>query len=313
MKGRAMFNAVGAAIVALALASIAVAQEMPPNYREVLSYLARKGDYADGVLKVGIPRSDLKVSVAGIVLPTSFGFGGWLGFTKGDGGIDVMMGDLVLQQEEVNPVMSALLEKGLEVTALHNHFFWEEPRIFYMHVHGHGEAVDLAHKVKPALDLIGHVASPGVRAAATSYGEQNGPEITAGKLDAAKLNSIIGHKGDVDGPVYKVTVGRSDLNVKEMGATINSRMGLNSWAAIFGSDDRAAIAGDIAMQEDEVNGVLKTLRSNRLDVVAVHHHMIGVRPEIIFLHYWGTGPAATLAEGFMAALQQLGKEERLGQ
>ncbi len=287
----------------LFVATGALAQNVPADYQEVLHYLTRKGDYADRVLKVGIPRNDLSVRVAGVSTPTSFGFGGWVAFTRGDGGMDVMMGDLVLLQEEVNPVMSALLGNGLEVTALHNHFFWEEPRIFYMHVHGHGGALELARKVKPALDLIGHVGSAAV-ASGPPAGKEN---ISPGKLDAPKLNSIIGHTGGMDGPVYKVVIGRSDLAVKEMGATINARMGLNSWAAIVGSDEQAAIAGDIAMEESEVQAVLKALRSNGLDVVAIHHHMIESRPMIIFLHYWGTGPAARLADGFKAALAQLGK------
>src|SRR5512136_2221474 len=155
MEKRRAVSTAGVVMFLFAVASTSLAQNMPADYQAVLNYLAKKGDYADGVLKVGVPRGDLKVSVADVLTPPSFGFGGWLAFTKGDSGMDVMMGDLVLLQDEVNPVMSALLNNGLEVTALHNHFFWEEPRIFYMHVHGHGGAVDLARRVKPALDLIG--------------------------------------------------------------------------------------------------------------------------------------------------------------
>src|SRR5438270_8800600 len=130
-------------------------QELPRDYQEVLSILGKKGDYKDKVLKINIPRNDLKVTVAGVQTPTAFGFGGWVAMTKGDNDMEVAMGDLVLLEDEVNPVMSALLEQGLEVTALHNHFFWEHPRIFYMHVHGRGKAGELAHQLKPGLDLIG--------------------------------------------------------------------------------------------------------------------------------------------------------------
>src|SRR5882762_6132547 len=128
---------------------------MPADYDAVLKTLDKKGDFKDGVLKLNIPRNDLKISIDGIATPTPLGFGGWLAMTKGAGGMEVMMGDLVLQEDEVNPVMSALLDNGLEATALHNHFFFEEPRIFYMHVHGHGKAEDLARRAKPAVDLIG--------------------------------------------------------------------------------------------------------------------------------------------------------------
>lgn len=134
------------------------AQEMPTDYQQVLKIVGKSGDYKANVLKVNVPRNDLHMKVAGFALPTPFGFGGWFAMSKGDGGHEVLMGDLVLTEDEVNPVMSALLDHGLEVTALHNHFFWEDPRVFYMHVHGHGQAVDLANEIKPALDLIGRGA-----------------------------------------------------------------------------------------------------------------------------------------------------------
>jgi hypothetical protein len=299
-------------LVAVSGSSFAPAQDMPADYRQVLTYIARKGDYAENVLKVGIPRNDISVAIAGIKTPTSFGFAGWLGFTKGNAGNDVMMGDLVLLQEEVNPVLSALLEQGLDVTALHNHFFWDEPRVCYMHVHGHGHAIDLARKIRPALDLIGHVRHTGETGHAEPPDRQPVPGAilaVEGKLKTENLDRIIGNKGELNGPVYKFTIGRNDLKLEEMGATINSRMGLNTWAAFIGTDDNAAVAGDVAMLETEVTPVLKALRKNGLDVVAIHHHMTGTDPMIIFLHYWGEGPAVKLASGFRAALEELGKKE----
>src|SRR5712672_2692835 len=142
-------------VASVSFTSGANAQDVPAEYQQVLTALGKQGDYKANVLKVNIPRNDVNVTVANVKTPTPFGFGGWIAMTKGTGGMDVMMGDLVLLQDEVNPVMSALLDNGLEATALHNHFFFESPRIFYMHVHGHGKAADLAKMAKPAVDLIG--------------------------------------------------------------------------------------------------------------------------------------------------------------
>src|SRR5207237_968879 len=180
----------------------------------------KKGDYKENVLKVNIPRNDLKVTVSGVATPTPFGFGGWLAMTKASGEQNMMMGDLVLVEQEVNPVMSAMLDNGLEVTALHNHFFFEQPRIFYMHVMGHGTAADLAKRAKPGMDLIGRGQSSPVTGSLAKAAAQ-------GKIDTAKIAQIVGHEGEQSGSVYKITVGRDDLNLKEMGAPINARMGLN--------------------------------------------------------------------------------------
>jgi hypothetical protein len=277
----------------------AFAQDMPSDYQEVLKSLDRKGDFKAGVLKVNIPRNDLKMTIQGVSTPTPFGFGGWIALTKAADGSDVMMGDLVLLQDEVNPVLSALLDNGIDVTALHNHFFWDDPHVYFMHVHGMGKATDLARRVKPGLDLIGHVTP----APPAPWGGGTGAP-----LDTAKLAKIVGHEGEQSGAVYKITVGRDDLGMKEHGAVINARMGLNTWAAFVGTQEDAAIAGDVAMLENEITPVLKALRKNGLDVVAIHHHMTGDRPLVIFLHYWGRGPAEKLAVGFKAALDELGKD-----
>jgi uncharacterized protein DUF1259 len=289
------------AIFIAVCAQFSAAQEMPSDYQQVLKIVGKNGDFKANVLKVNIPRNDLHMKIAGYAVPTPFGFGGWFAMEKGDGGQDVVMGDLVLTEGEVNEVMSALLDHGIEVTALHNHFFWDDPRVFFMHIHGHGSAVDLANRLKPALDLIG-LAKKGEENAAPKQAPKQGTT-----LDTERIAKIVRHAGEQNGPVYKITLGRDDLNVKDMGATINARMGLNTWAAFVGTNNDAAVAGDIAMLQNEVNPVLKALRSNGLDVVAIHQHMLNTQPTIIFLHYWGRGPAEKLATGFKAAVDQLGK------
>ncbi|MBI3401197.1 MAG: DUF1259 domain-containing protein [Acidobacteria bacterium] len=287
--------------LSLSFAPVAGAQDIPAEYQQVLTALGKTGDYKANVLKVNIPRNDVSVTVANVKTPTPFGFGGWVAMTKGTGGMDVMMGDLVLTQDEVNPVMSALIDNGIDVTALHNHFLWDEPRMFYMHVHAHGKPADLAHKLKPAVDLIGKNTS---RPPAAPPAPAAAPGTT---IDTAKLAQIVGTQGEQSGAVYKITIGRDDLKLTEMGAPINARMGLNTWAAFVGTNDNAAVAGDVAMLANEVQPVLKALRKNGLDVVAIHHHMTGTQPTIYFLHYWGTGPAEKLATGFKAALSETGK------
>jgi hypothetical protein len=276
----------------------AAAQDMPADYAAVLKTLRKTGDYKGNVLKVNIPRNDVTITIGGAVMPTPFGFGGWIAMTRGDGGMDVMMGDLVLRESEVNPVMSAVLNAGLDVTALHNHFSGDSPRMFYMHVHGAGKAAELAQRIRPAIDLIGADPFPpsGVPGNALPDGPLSGPT----------LSGIIGHPGEQNGPVYKITIGRPDLDIREHGARIDARMGVNTWAAFAGADDDAVIAGDVAMTAAEVTPVLKALRSAGMQIVALHNHMTS-GPPVFFVHYYARGDAATLARGVRRALDLLPK------
>jgi hypothetical protein len=280
--------------------AIAQAPPIPAEYQKVLAALDRAGDFAGGVLKVNLPRADLAVSIKGRPVPTPLGFGGWVAFAKGtgpDADHHVLMGDLVLTEDEVNGVMSALLARGFDVTALHNHFFWEQPRIFYMHVHGHGTLDDLVARLRPAVASVGRGPAAVPAAAAAPQGPP---------LDTAALAAVVGARGEQTGAVYKITIGRADVKVTEMGAEIGARMGLNTWAAFTGTAEDAVVAGDVAMLASEVSPVLKALRTQGIDVVSIHHHMVGTEPAIYFLHYWGQGPAEKLARGVRAALDVLG-------
>ncbi len=268
--------------------------------------LGKKGRYVEteAVYTVALPRNDLKVSIKGEAVPIPLGFGGWVSVKRTmDGKSAVLMSDTVLLQEEVNPLISAAHANGLEISAIHNHFFYESPRIFYMHLHGMGAPDDLARRYAAAIKMtkLFPANQPPAGAALT----RTGKEI----FDLPMLDKIVGHTGTVNGVTYKYTVGRGDMTIMAMGAEMTANIGLNSWASFAGESGAAHIAGDMAMLEAEVNAVVRALRSNNLEVVALHNHMLGEQPRIIFLHYYGRGAVATLAQGFRAALNELGKEK----
>ena len=282
--------------------------------------MGKKGIYveAQATHTTPLPRNDLKVTIKGEAVPISFGFGGWVAIKHTlDGKSAMLMSDTVLLQEEVNPLMSAALAQGLEIGAVHNHFFYEEPRIFYMHIHGMGAPAELARKFAAALKdsklLPANQPKPAAGATAAQPGNNATPALgpPTGKdlFDLPALDKLVGYQGVVNGPTYKYTVGRADLQSKMMGTEMTAAIGLNSWAAFAGKQADSHIAGDIAMLESEVNPVIKALRAHNLEVVAVHNHMLFDQPRMMFLHYYGRGPAAQLATGFRAALDQLGKSK----
>ena len=285
--------------------------------------LGKKGTYvaAQATHTTPLPRNDLRVTIKGEPVPISFGFGGWVAIKHTlDGKSAMLMSDTVLLQEEVNPLMSAALAQGLEIGAVHNHFFYEEPRIFYMHIHGMGAPAELARKFAAALkdskllpaNQPKSVAAPAPAQPGNNATPSAGPPTGKELFDLAALDALVKYKGVVNGPTYKYTVGRDDLQSLMMGTEMTAAIGLNSWAAFAGKQDDAHIAGDLAMLEHEVNPVIKTLRAHHLEVVAVHNHMLGDTPRMMFLHYYGRGPATQLAAGFRAALDQLGKGKGSG-
>jgi uncharacterized protein DUF1259 len=247
-----------------------------------------------GVFKVSAPRSDLAVNVAGVRVTPPMGLTSWASF-KRVGGETVVMGDTVMLEDQVNPVMSVALDNGLEVTALHNHFFQDSPRVMFMHIAGRGDEARLA-------EAVGKVFAR-IRETSGGKGEVPRADIDPAQttLDPAKIEAVIGVKGQLADGVYKVTIGRY---AQMHGDTVGTAMGVNTWAAFAGTDDRAVVAGDFAMLESELQPVLKALRGAEIDVVAIHQHMAGEQPRILFLHYWGVGRARDLARGLKAALDQ---------
>ena len=251
---------------------------------------------AEGVFKVSAPRTDVKVSVDGWQMPPFMGLTSWAAFTEGKKAPAMVMGDLVLLQDEVNPVMSAALEAGLDVTALHNHFFYDDPKVYFMDIGGEGETAKLAAGVKAALD-----AQKAVRAVTAEPAKNfDKPLAVASSITAASLETMLGGKAEVKDGMAKFTFGRS--GTMPCGCTVGKTMGVNTWAAFAGTDEDALVDGDFCVLTGELQGVLKSLRKSGINVVAIHHHMAMEEPRYIFLHYWGRGPALRLAQALHGAL-----------
>jgi hypothetical protein len=254
---------------------------------------------ADGTVKVSWPRKDVDVAVDGWKVPPFMGLTSWAAFAPGRKGVaDAMvMGDLVLFEDEVNPVMSRLLESGLQVTALHNHFFFDSPHVYFMHVGGEGRTAELGSGVKRAIDEVASIrkahAKPTSTFAAPKLGEKSA-------LDTAKLDATLATKGQSNDGMYKAVWGREV--VASCGCPAGKALGVNTWAGFAGSDENAVVDGDFAVAETELQPVLKALRGGGINVVAIHHHMSGEQPRLLFLHYWGRGKATTLAGVVKTAL-----------
>lgn len=255
---------------------------------------------ADGVVKASFPRKDVDVSVDGWKMPPFMGLTSWAAFSPGRAGVAeaMVMGDLVLFEDEVNAVMSVLLDGGLSVTALHNHFFYDSPKVFFMHIGGEGTVAGLGKGVRAAMEKVSEIRKKTPKPAST-FGAAPLPEKSA--IDGAKLEAVLGVKGQAKDGMWKAVVGRKSTTAS-CGCSVGKAMGVNTWAAFAGSDDVAVVDGDFAVSEDELQGVLKTLRAGGIDIVAIHHHMTGETPRILFLHYWGRGRASDLAAVVRKAL-----------
>ena len=278
---------------ALCLTSLSQAAESAMDTSAIESLTAAKGalDEKEGVFKVSVPRKDLSVIIAGVKMSPPMGLTSWAAF-KRDGKDDMVMGDLVLTEDQISPVMSAALDNGLEVTALHNHFVWDSPKIMFMHIGGMGPEQPLATSVGRVFAKIKETSGKTDRPNA-----QIDPAHSS--LDPAKLDSALGLKGQYKDGVYKFVVGRT---TRMHDIEVGNQMGVNTWGTFAGGEDKAVVDGDIAMHESELQNVLKTLRKAGINVVAIHQHMVGEEPRIMFLHYWGIAPTSDLAKGLRAAL-----------
>jgi hypothetical protein len=248
----------------------------------------------DGVIRIGWARTDVKVKVDGSTLKPFAGLGSWAAFAQAPHGA-MLMGDTVVFQDEVTPAMDAAFAAGLEVTGLHNHFFYDEPKVYFMHIGGTGEAAKLAAGVKQVWDAIKGVRKERAEPDTEFGGE--GPQ--ADEISAALVESILGHKAQVQDGVVKVTIGREGVM---HGVKVGGSMGLTTWAAFSGGEEHATVDGDFIMTAEEVQTVLRALRKADIHVVAIHNHMVGEQPAFFFTHFWGKGKARELAAGLKSVL-----------
>ena len=279
------------AIIFAAFIYASVAADLNTARIDELTGLKGKMNEKEGVYKVTFPRGDVKVVVDGWSMPPFMGLGTWAAFTATNDGA-MVMGDTVLFEDEVNAAMSAALDNGLSVTALHNHFFFDRPKVFFMHIEGEGPLEKLASAVKKVYDTTKAIRGPDPKPAESFsvVGQTSLPDKSS--ITAAPLNEIFGVQGEAKDGMVKFTIGRP---AKMHGVTIDKEMGVNTWAAFAGSDDNAVVDGDFAVTEDELQPVLKSLLKNKINIVAIHQHMTHEEPRIMFFHYWGRGSAKDLA------------------
>jgi hypothetical protein len=286
------FLTIGLVLIGVACASAA---DLDAARIDQITGLKGKMNEKEGVYKVTFPRNDVKVTVDGWTMPPFMGLGTWAAFTKGVHSEAMVMGDTVLFEDEVNAAMSAALDNGLNVTALHNHFFFDHPKVYFMHIEGEGSVDQLASAVRKVYDAAKQIraANPQPK---DSFGASPLPEKNS--INAASLNQVFQAQGESKDGMLKFTFGRP---AKMHGTNIGKDMGVNTWAAFAGSDDNAIVDGDFAVTEDELQPVLKALLKDKINIVAIHSHMTHEEPRIMFFHYWGRGPAKDLANAIKGA------------
>jgi hypothetical protein len=287
-------------LVAVAVSSTAAAANLDTARIDELTGLKGKLNEKEGVYRVSFPRSDVPVSVDGWKMPPFMGLGTWAAFTKAAHGQAMVMGDTVLFEDEVNPVMSAALENGLSVTALHNHFFFDHPKVYFMHIGGEGSVELLGSAVRKVYDKIKEVRATAA-VPKDSFSAAALPDKSS--ISADLLNAMFNMTGEVNNGIVKFTISRP---AKMHGTDVGKDMGVNTWAAFAGTDENAVVDGDFAVTEGQLQPALKALRASGINIVAIHSHMVEEQPRILFFHYWGRGPAKQLAEAVKSGLLVIG-------
>lgn len=283
-------------VVALCSAILSAASALDIAKIDNITGLKGKLNEKEGVYRVTFPRSDVKISVDGWTMPPFMGLGTWAAFTQGSHTGAMVMGDTVLFEDEVNPVMSVALDNGLSVTALHNHFFFDHPKVYFMHIEGQGTVEEVAGAVRKVYDKTKEI-----RAASPTPKDSFGGTVLAEKnsISTEPLNQVFRLSGETNNGMVKFTFGHA---ATMHGVKIDNAMGVNTWMAFAGSDDNALVDGDFAVTEDELQPALKAMRLGGINIVAIHSHMTHEQPRILFFHYWGRGPAKKLAETIQGAL-----------
>jgi len=284
------------ALLAAGIGPVARAADLPLDTAAIESITGLSGtmNKAENVFKVSKPRTDIKPNVDRWTLPPFMGITSYAAFMPVVGGT-MVMGDTVLLEDEVNPAMSAALDAGLEVTALHNHFFFDQPKIYFMHIGGMGDTSRMARAVRAVYDRIAQVRS-GQAAPASTF---PGAIPATSSISAGPIEEVFGTKSQSSNGMVKVVIGRKTTM---HGVDVGNEMGVNTWAAFAGSDQQAVVDGDFAMRESELQTVLKTMRAGGINIVAIHQHMTEETPRIMFLHYWGKGKAVDLAKAVKKAV-----------
>jgi len=284
------------------MGNIALKAATPLDTLTIERIVGIKGKASNGEYKVTVPQHDLSIMVDNFKIIPAMGLGTWVAFTSSPDGA-MVMGDIIITETDLKPVQQEVIKQGLTITAIHNHFVRNHPNVMYMHIGGSGSTEMMAQKAKAVLDKVKEL-----RGGDPSKGTASS-ETVANSLDTKKLDEILGYKAEMSKGVYKYTIGRPDVKLTEHGVPVTSFLGFNTWAAFQGTPDKAAVAGDFTMLEDEVAPVIKALIENNIEVVAVHNHMVHEQPRIFFLHYWGIGNAEQLAKGLKTALDQTRKKQ----